>query len=196
MKALYHSAVKEARWLAGAAIQAPKIAMRAPIYVIKAPIALGARAARVNAAAQARLDAMAKDAMGWQAGDARRAPLIAKAGVSMMLAGEAIMAPDVPGVSKPIAVRAVNLLSMLSPMLQAAASLTGAVKPPDPASLALFELKDGLANVAEFSIGSALTTKGLNLLNLAARRSAKAQAALCAPEASGETPSRQRRPSA
>lgn len=181
MKKLYHSAVKEAVWLAGVAIKAPKVALKAPAYAIKAPMALGAQALRANTLAQARLDAMARSALGWEAGDIRKAPLIAKAGVSMMLAGEAIMAPETPGVSRPVVVRAVSMLSLLSPVIQAAASLTGAVRPPDPASMNMFELKEGLANVAEFSIGSALTHKGLNLLNLAARRAAKAQIANSSP---------------
>lgn len=195
MKGLYRSAVKEARWLAGVAVKAPKAALRAPVYIVKAPIALGAHALKANALAQVRLDEMAREAMGWEAGDARKAPLMAKAGLSLMLAGDAILAPDVPGVPRPIAVRAVSMLSLLSPMIQAAASLTGAVRPPDPASMNLLDLKQGLADIAEFSIGSTLSTKGLNLLNLAARRSAKAQLALANPSAEEPASASRRDPS-
>lgn len=185
MKSLYDAALSNTRWLAGVAYKAPAYALKAPVYAtvyaIKAPLYAGSLAAkagrlavRETALAHGRVGDLARLAMGWEPTDPRPVPLLARAGISLSLAGDSLLAPVEPGSTRPLALRLASALSTLSPLLQAAASLTGAVRPPDISSLGFMELKEEISNAAEISLGAQLSSRGLSLINLARRRALKA----------------------
>lgn len=157
------------------------IAVKAPLFVASVPLTASRLAMRYAArealsmhkairGTREHINGMAQVAMGWQAGEIRKAPLLARTGISMIIIGQALLEPPDPWEQKSFLLKSAQILSAIAPLLQTAGSMMGWMRPPDSASLGFREMQESLANAAEVSIGSAFSSRGLNLVNLAIRR--------------------------